>query len=114
MSGDQPRVPILKGSDVVRIVDDQERSDVVSFFPTLRPGDVLKITESGDLGDVGLGQLVAIREVEYGEPALSVDVSSEAKDAVQTAGVVGARVKHIQNGTMTLEITDSADMDVDR
>lgn len=81
----------------------------MNLFPTLRPGDVLKIDIVDDLGDFDLGQLVAIREVENEEAALSVDVGSEAEEAVGAAGVVGARVTSIDDGTVSLEVTDSAD-----
>src|SRR5438128_4933034 len=94
MSGENLRYPILRGKDIVKIVDDREQVDVVNCFPTLQPGDVLKITSVDDLGEVDLGQLIAVRQVEH-ESALFVDLGSKAEDAVRTAGVVGARVTHI-------------------
>lgn len=109
MGEDEGRHPILTHRDVVKIVNGQEQIDVVNIFPTLKPGDVLKISKVTDLGDLDLGQLIAIRKVEQGEGALSVSSGPEAEEAVRSAGVVGARVTSIDPGAVSLEVTHPAD-----
>lgn len=109
MGEDEGRHPILTRRDVVKIVNGQEQVDVVNLFPTLKPGDVLKISKVTDLGDLDLGQLIALHEVEQGEGALSVSSGAGTEEAVRSAGVVGARVTSIDHNAVSVEVTDSAD-----
>ncbi|GAA1496393.1 hypothetical protein [Paeniglutamicibacter kerguelensis] len=76
----------------------------VNEFPGLKVGDVIKIVPGRLSNEIAVGEFVLISMSEEAEDQLSFKVADEIAVISSSSDEVGARVSHVTDEAVTLEV----------